>query len=183
MQHDAPPPTNWPAGITFLQKSRRSPSIPKAHLPLLPAFPPCPHPSHLRIRVINEPPHPAHGQNGLFTTKRIPSGTMIIPYLGMIHGQSEKHSESDYDLSLVRLGSVHPQNPTPGIAVELAIDADKMGNAARMVNDYRGTGRKANAEFRAVNGRMELWSLSTGAIAKGDEILVSYGKGFWQARD
>lgn len=179
--HDGPPPANWPDGVTFLHKSRRSPSVPRAHLPLIPACAPSTHPAHLRIRQITDIGHPANGQYGLFTSKKIPPGTLILPYLGLIHGPSERHAESDYDLSLVRLGPVHPLNPTPGTAVELAIDADEMGNAARMVNDYRGTGSKVNAEFRVVNGRMELWSLA-GGVPKG-EILVSYGKGFWQARN
>ena len=30
---------------------------------------------------------------------------------------------------------------------ELALDAEKMGNEARMINDFRNTGRRANAVF------------------------------------
>jgi len=61
-----------------------------------------------------------------------------------------------------------------------------MGNEARFVNDYRGISGKANAVF--LDGRtsfgelkMSIWS-SSGEIKKGEEILVSYGKSWWQSR-
>lgn len=73
-----------------------------------------------------------------------------------------------------------------------------MGNEARFVNDYRGvpgTGRP-NAEFcevwdvRRGEKGMAVFVLPAGkkdqgkgsGIAKGQEILVSYGKGFWGKR-
>lgn len=59
-----------------------------------------------------------------------------------------------------------------------------MGNAARFVNDYRGIGSKPNCEFRTSSSegylRMEIWTLTE--IKKGDELLISYGKGWWGAR-
>ncbi|KAG8769340.1 hypothetical protein FRC12_005015 [Ceratobasidium sp. 428] len=61
-----------------------------------------------------------------------------------------------------------------------------MGNEARFVNDFRGIQSKPNAVFR--QGRdnrgwleMSVWS-GPHPIKKGDEILVSYGKGWWAAR-
>lgn len=61
-----------------------------------------------------------------------------------------------------------------------------MGNEARFINDYRGIAEKPNAVFldsRTAAGelRMGIWS-GKGVIKKGDEILVSYGKAWWQAR-
>ncbi|EXJ92196.1 hypothetical protein A1O3_00746 [Capronia epimyces CBS 606.96] len=99
------------------------------------------------------------------------------------------HATSNYDLSLDRdLG--------------LAIDASRCGNEARFINDYRGIRAAGpNAEFRDClvqvgpgPGRLEkrigVFVLSPGkaggprakGIAKGEEIVVSYGKGFWNAR-
>lgn len=71
-----------------------------------------------------------------------------------------------------------------------------MGNEARFVNDYRGIrGEGPNAEFREVlfgSGErgMGVWVMGTGkkggkgkaGIKKGEEIVVSYGRGFWKAR-
>jgi len=54
------------------------------------------------------------------------------------------------------------------------------------VNDYRGVAPRPNAEFdlslRKDSGavHMSIWALRD--IGRGEEILVSYGKGFWRAR-
>ncbi len=76
----------------------------------------------------------------------------------------------------------------------IGIDADMWGNEARFINDYRGITERPNAEFREVWGErrkergMGVWVLPEGksgkgkGIKKGEEILVSYGRGFWGAR-
>jgi len=92
---------------------------------------------------------------------------------------------SDYDLSLDR-------------EVGISVDASHMGNEARFINDYRGIAQAPNAEFRdifvavannKVEKRVGVFVLSAGksgkrskGIARGQEILVSYGKGFWAER-
>jgi hypothetical protein len=101
------------------------------------------------------------------------------------HGEHEEekdpHTNSDYDLSLDR-------------EMGIGIDADRKGNEARFINDYRGIAEKPNAEFKEVwdekSGErgMGVWVLPEGrsgkgkGIRKGEEILVSYGRGFWGAR-
>ena len=80
------------------------------------------------------------------------------------------------------------------------MDAARMGNEARFVNDYRGVPDvlSPNAEFRDIwmsssNRKVEkgigVFVLNAGrsgnrstGIKKGEEILVSYGKGFWKSR-
>ena len=74
-----------------------------------------------------------------------------------------------------------------------------MGNEARFINDYRGVREDGpNAEFRdcwveigksMLERRIGVFVLSSGkkgkrekGIGKGEEIVVSYGKGFWQHR-
>jgi hypothetical protein len=166
----------------------------------------------VKITPISTPAHPANGQSGLFAAKDLKPGTFILEYLGQIHVSSsssteipieattataaaaaaepapdpsaappDPHAHSDYDLSLDRDS-------------RLAIDADRMGNEARFVNDYRGVADRPNAEFREVwNARrgergMGVWVLPAGrsgkgkGVRKGEEILVSYGRGFWGAR-
>ncbi len=93
----------------------------------------------------------------------------------------DDHAASNYDLSLDR-------------ELGIGIDADKKGNEARFINDYRGVKDRSNAEFKEIwDGRkgergMGVWVLSEGrsgkqkGIRKGEEILVSYGRGFWGAR-
>jgi hypothetical protein len=161
-----------------------------------------PHPSTVLIKRVVAPGHPAHGQRCLAAHRALRAGEVVIPYLGEIHAtfaRSEddteaaprtppvqpSHESSDYDLSLLRLSSADPRNPYPGYHVSIGIDAAVMGNAARFVNDYRGIGTAPNAEFRLGRGpggevRMEVHTLR--AVRKGDELLVSYGKGWWGAR-
>ena len=173
---------------------------------------PVPHPAQLAIKTITTPGHPAQGQAGLFVKKKIGPNELLVPYLGVVHASftrdpdigledgasspspspspatgPDEHAESDYDLSLLRLSSADPRNPFPGYHISIGVDAARCGNAGRFVNDYRGIGTAANAEFRlgqAETGelRMEIWSLKSG-VGKGDEILVSYGKGWWGARN
>jgi SET domain-containing protein len=110
---------------------------------------------------------------GLFACAKIAPNQYILPYCGEIH--SDERSDSDYDLSLHR---------TDGISI--GVDASQKGNEARFINDFRGIQPKPNAIFRqGIDHRgwleMSVWSGPL-PIKKGEEILVSYGKGWWKAR-
>jgi hypothetical protein len=137
---------------------------------------PCP---LVRITPITTPTHPAFKQYGLFTARSLPADSLIIIYLGHVHTSTDTDPESDYDLSMDR-------------ELQIGVDARGQGNEARYINDYRGVASNANAEFR------DCW-IQTGdkferrvgvfvkkgekkGIGKGQEILVSYGKGFWNER-
>ena len=55
-----------------------------------------------------------------------------------------------------------------------------------MINDFRNTGKRANALFdqyvdAAGDTKLGVF-VGPHAIGKGEEILVSYGKGFWRNR-
>ncbi|KAF9270511.1 hypothetical protein L218DRAFT_889026 [Marasmius fiardii PR-910] len=132
-------------------------------------------PQNVVIRRISNNSHPANGQSGLFSSRKIPPKTYIIDYIGELH--SDVRPTSDYDLSLYRF-----QESEEGVG----IDASRMGNEGRFINDYRGVKNKPNAvfvDYRTSTGelRMGVWSGSE-EIKKGDEILVSYGKSWWKAR-
>jgi hypothetical protein len=84
-----------------------------------------------------------------------------------------------------------PQNASSGpIYVTLSIDANNPGNEARMINDFRGIAKAPNVEFKlyrhptnvAPKIRMGVFVLPGREIQAGEEILLSYGKGFWTAR-
>ena len=126
------------------------------------------------IQRISDPSHPANGQHGLFATKKIPPRTLILDYIGEVH--CDERPESDYDLSLHRTLDL----------ISVGVDAHSTGNEARFVNDYRGVKSRPNVIFqerRTDRGelRMSVWSGSE-TIKKGDELLVSYGKSWWRAR-
>lgn len=143
-----------------------------------------PHPN-VKITPISDKSHPAHDQHGLYASQHLPPDSFILPYLGYVHDKTDTDEASDYDLSLDRdLG--------------IGVDATTVGNEARFINDYRGISTAPNAEFRDIyvninNGKVEkgvgVFVLSAGksgkrakGIGRGQEILVSYGKGFWTER-
>jgi hypothetical protein len=141
--------------------------------------------SNVRITLVTDDSHPAHGQHALYTTQHLAPDTFILPYLGYVHDQTDLDEASDYDLSLDR-------------EFGIGVDASKMGNEARFINDYRGVSTAPNAEFRdiyvevpagKVEKRVGVFVLSAGksgkrakGIGRGQEILISYGKGFWTER-
>jgi len=193
-------PKNWPPGLPYLTAPSYSRTLTPRHLSSLRTRPkdalsippntpkgPC---SLVKITPITHPSHPAVGQCGLFVAKDLKPGTFILQYLGEIHASPsvsepatdvDPHAESNYDLSLDREQGI-------------GIDADKKGNEARFINDYRGIAEKPNAEFKEIwdekrkERGMGVWVLPEGksgkgkGIKKGDEILISYGRGFWGAR-
>ncbi|KAK7533221.1 uncharacterized protein J3D65DRAFT_634762 [Phyllosticta citribraziliensis] len=194
-------PKNWPASLPYHAHPVLSPSFPRALLetlhtapaahpaPVVHALPPSPNASVL-ITPIATPGHPACGQAGLFARAALPPGALILTYSGTLHTRADADAASDYDLSLDR-------------ELGVGVDAAGGGNEARFVNDYRGVpGVTApNAEFgdvwveldgaKRVERRMGVWVLGKGkngkgprarGIRKGEEILVSYGKGFWRER-
>ncbi|KAK7967087.1 uncharacterized protein PG986_001364 [Apiospora aurea] len=194
-------PKNWPPTLSYLIKPSYAAHVTKEQLDALrtrgpdlaseiPLSLPKGPSALVKITAITQPSHPAHGQAGLCATRNLAPGSLIIPYFGVVHSDSAlpqhklEHEKSDYDLRIDR-------------DAQLAVDAAKAGNEARFVNDYRGIRDRPNAEFR------ECWDLrfkeksmavfvlpagknaarkGEGGITKGEEICVSYGKGFWGNR-
>ncbi|ODQ54009.1 SET domain-containing protein [Saitoella complicata NRRL Y-17804] len=163
-----PPPANWPTNVLYLCNLHYSPRT----LPIRPTPPPPPTKGlspNVRIKMITDPKHPANGQRGLFAAKKLKKGDWVVDYLGHVHSDAETDPTSDYDIRL---------------APNKSVDASKMGNEARMVNDYRGVRDRPNCQFetRVVGGeeRMAIWAIME--VKKGEELCVSYGKGFWEGR-
>ena len=127
----------------------------------------------VRWRRVDDPNHPAFGENGLFAARRLNPGEHVVDYLGYVCLSGNEDPLSDYSASF---GEHH----------ELALDAARVGNEARMCNDFRNTGKRANAvfdQYRDAAGDQKLAIfVHSASIKKGEEILVSYGKGFWRAR-
>jgi hypothetical protein len=185
-------PKGWPkdSNVSFISNPVCSSAVTKEHRlalsspptntpvisnPVSPAY-------LVGIKAITKASHPANGQHGLFAARNLLPGSLILLYLGLFHGVSDTDPSSSYDLNLdSELG--------------IGIDAQKMGNEARFINDYRGVADRPNAEFRDVWVRMSKDTIERRigvfvlsgkgrekGIRKGDEILVSYGKGFWKGR-
>lgn len=189
-------PKGWPADVVYLHSPFLSKKLGADKAQQLTSTISSLHPNtpirktnvsnvNVRIVPVTDASHPAIGQNSLCATQHLPPDTFILPYLGYVHDQTDLDEASDYDLSLDR-------------ELGIGVDASKMGNEARFINDYRGVAAAPNAEFRdifidvgagMVEKRVGVFVLSAGksgkrakGIARGQEILVSYGKGFWTER-
>ncbi|OSD05937.1 hypothetical protein PYCCODRAFT_1059422 [Trametes coccinea BRFM310] len=180
--HSTKRPPHWPDNVRYIAEPQYHASVPKHIREILRPRSQSTHhqttlqaPKHsITIQHISDPSHPAHGQYGLFATKKIPPRTLILDYIGEVH--CDDRPTSDYDLSLYR----SPDN------ISVGVDAQSVGNEARFINDYRGVKAKPNVVFqerRTDHGelRMSIWSGSE-VIRKGDELLLSYGKSWWRAR-
>lgn len=175
-------PKNWPVNIKYIEEPVYHKSISSDGMSLLKSTQPnervpviaAPSDKWTHIEKITSPVHPACGQLGLFASKKIPPNTMLLWYIGQVH--AEPRDSSDYDLSLIKTSD----------GINIGVDAQVMGNEARCINDYRGVAERPNTLFkegRTTNGelRMSVWTGSRG-VMKGEELLVSYGKGWWLAR-
>lgn len=106
---------------------------------------------------------------GLFTKIFIPKGTRIIEYTGKITTWKEVKD----DWSNVYLYTIDPKH---------VIDArNNKKSLARYANDAKGLtrikGMSNNAEFE--NDGLRAFLVATKNIEAGEEILVSYGKPYW----
>jgi SET domain-containing protein len=161
---------------------------------------PCP---LVKIAPISDAAHPANGQCGLFATRHFKPGSFILLYLGSVQPGYEPAPRTDPPSTTETTATQHSDYELwLDKDAAVAVDAEKRGNEARFINDYRGVQERPNAEFR------EAWSVrhrercmavfvlpegkkakakakaskASAGIAKGEEILVSYGKGFWAHR-
>ncbi|KAI8607956.1 hypothetical protein BC830DRAFT_1072534, partial [Chytriomyces sp. MP71] len=123
-----------------------------------------------------------NGQLGLFASTMIQCNTHIVDYVGLvISADSPRIQASDYVLDMTGYSVASGET-----ILRLAIDGELVGNEGRMVNDSRGS--KPNVEFRSYVDvetrqlRMALFCCAAAGIRPGEELLISYGKGYWISR-
>ena len=146
----------------------------------------------VRIRRVDDAGHPAHGQCGLFAARKFAPREWVIDYCGeLVPDGAPQLAASDYALTFCSSGC-----DAQGRFHGFAMDASRAGNEARFVNDYRGVpgARRPNVEFSSADegggqqGHPPWAERSVGfrvlqkGIRKGEELLASYGKGFWKGR-
>jgi hypothetical protein len=128
----------------------------------------------VQVRTISDPTHPAFTQRGLFSTRKVERGSHLLDYIGLVHTEQESNPDSNYDLRFVKVKDEW-----------LSIDAAEMGNDARYINDYRGIAQRPNVEFRDYDygGKRRMGVFALRHLDKNEELVVTYGKGFWAARN
>lgn len=143
----------------------------------------------VRIRKVSDPSHPACGQHGLFAARKLEPREWVIDYCGeLVPDGAPQLADSDYALAFCSTGC-----DAEGRFHGFAMDASRAGNEARFVNDYRGVpgAQRPNVEFSSPGrqaGDPPWVERSVGfrvlhkGVRKGEELLASYGKGFWKGR-
>jgi hypothetical protein len=115
---------------------------------------------------------PAAG-NGVFALKKMPTGTVLGEYQGKIlsHDESLKYT-SDKMMHIHRRPIWWPSYER--FRKSVVIDGACGGNWTAMINDYRGSGKEANAEF---NYSGLFYTIKD--IEVGEEIYIDYGEKYW----
>ena len=134
------------------------------------------------FKRISDANHPAYGEYGLFCAKDAKPGSWLLDYVGHVSLGENQDKASDYVSDF-------------GLKSELACDANTYGNEARMINDFRNTGRYPNVEFNLrrdkcgelrqgvyVKSTKDARQIGFDGIKKDEEILISYGKSYWRSR-
>ncbi len=107
---------------------------------------------------------------GLFTKINIHKGTCIVEYKGRLENWKDVIDEDGYNGYLLRVDARYAINALP---CKKAL--------GRFANDAKGNNRVGglsnNAEYLIEGKRCFIYA--TKGIKKGEEILVSYGRDYW----
>lgn len=109
------------------------------------------------------------GGQGLFTRKRIPAGSKVVEYTGVLqHEDDGKHDGHKYCYGLGELLCINALDPA-------------QSSLARYANDARGSRFKNNVRWAHCRAR-RVWFRALRDIEAGEEIFVGYGNGYWASR-
>lgn len=103
---------------------------------------------------------------GLIAMRDIPQGTTLTPYTGHLSSDPDvDHGGSHYVIGLSRNTTIDaaPRNTAPG----------------RLINDPHETNLNPNCIWVIDNIRRKVRIVTTRLIPKGEELLISYGPGYW----
>lgn len=107
---------------------------------------------------------------GLFTSEEITKGTLIIEYTGDISTWEEvRHDSSNAYIYFVNDDYVINAKEHPEMIARYANDAHGSTRIKGVTN---------NSRFVNVNGK--IFIKASNLIHAGSEILVNYGKGYWE---
>jgi SET domain-containing protein len=121
----------------------------------------------VKIQKITEKTHPCYDQFGLFACNFIQKGEFI----GHYSGEVKKRTNLDNSLYLVPYGDKYD------------IDASKIGNEMRFINDYRNIANRPNVTlakaYCQVTGMPFVAVVAICDIQSGTELVANYGKLYW----
>lgn len=121
-------------------------------------------PAIAEARTITDRNHPLRGQAGLFATTNIPAETIVCGYGGEVTPPVK---------------SVYAAHLSAG----LVVDATAVGSEGRFANDSSGIADAPNCCLGVfdcpMTGRTLVCVRTVVPIKRGEELLVSYGDGYW----
>ena len=120
-----------------------------------------------------------NGGLGLFAKKKFAKGEKIIEYIG-----EYKNYDTQNDSSEVHKGHTYCFEYKLGHCIDAADEL--VSSIARFANDSHSSGKKNNARFSVWfknKDKTHVFLKAKHTIKVGDEILVSYGKSYWNTRD
>lgn len=106
---------------------------------------------------------------GLFTTKFIPKNTRIVEYKGRISRWRDADHENNGNIYYVNRNHVIDARPYKKALARYANDAKGLKRIKGMAN---------NSEYE--EDGLKVYITSRKDIPAGSEILVDYGKGYWE---
>ena len=183
----APAPSGWPDDVLFCSFPVQQGVEPQLvhclrHLS-----------EHMPGVVICEvdPAHPCFGtgfNRGLFATSSLEPGSTLGRYAGQVRtatANQERWRKSGLfaialDVPTVATGARGALAPRASSGL-LELDAERMGNEGRFINDYRNIRAAPNVQFRTAADRsVGVWVdiVVIAPISPGEEIVVDYGSDF-----
>jgi len=124
----------------------------------------------IEVQKVTDPNHPEHGKFGVFAKVALDKNKVLGEYTGAIQLTDTKKTSGF--ASILFDNYVH----------SVDVDAEKIGNEFRFLNDYRGTSiSRPNVTLSATvfNGEWHIAVLTTRIIPRGTELVVDYGPTYW----
>ncbi len=114
---------------------------------------------------------------GLFARRALEAGELVGNYTGLAEERdSARPYGSEYIMSL-------PVPQKGGGTLHVDVDAEKVGNESRFINDYRSVAKRPNVQFHYYRsehaGEAAVGVVVLAPIAAGDELLIDYGEEYW----
>ena len=127
---------------------------------------------------------------GVFAARSVPAGTVMTAYpfvrRGFRRSRREAAKRSDYEYEWTRDGATLDGDPSLLAAIP---PRRRPAGCAHLANDAihrEVTGRDNNCDFLEGRGdpkRPRLHLVTTRAVRRGEELLVSYSLGYWLSRE
>jgi hypothetical protein len=122
---------------------------------------------NVRIGKITDAAHPVKGMFGLFATKAFRAGDVVGEYVGEVV-TAETMGGTGYTAAL------GDENDA------LGMDAGRVGNESRFINDFRGCGvQNVRLSRSVVRALPAIMIVVIKPVKMGQEFLTNYGRGYW----